>query len=255
MYTYTTHTKQKSQKKKWKKRGSYMDIRQSHEVSGAEIIFISQGMPRIPCTNWSQERIWDTSKAMKESTTVIFMPPSLGQFVSVGKHRWEGEAGPDVETIGFHGSGKQAQTPLLAVDQRYEPSVSLLGYIVRPCSHSSWGKGLSANLSPVFFVLLPSEQPGITKPNCPLKSQALGWVLKERGNGPTLSVSQLRPGPVSPRRDSTYQLFLTWNPGVHCPMLSCTILPRAHCWFFCLKLWLPSMFISCWEGNSGSQLS
>lgn len=69
-------------------------------------------------------------------------------------------------------------------------------------------------------MLLPSERPGITKQNCTLKSQVLGWVLQERGNGRTLSISQLRPGPVSPARGSTHQLFPTSDPEVHCPMLA-----------------------------------
>lgn len=45
-------------------------------------------------------------------------------------------------------------------------------------------------------------------------------MLQKGGNGPTLSVSQFCPGPVSPTRGSTRQLFLICDPGVHCPMLA-----------------------------------
>lgn len=66
---------------------------------------------------------WDTSKAMQESTAVVFKPLSLGQVIISGlgyPHRQEREAGPHVETIGFHRSGKRL-LPLSAVDQRQEP--------------------------------------------------------------------------------------------------------------------------------------
>lgn len=64
---------------------------------------------------------------MKESITVVFKPLRWGQVIISGLGypcRWERDAGPGTQTPGFHGSGKQDLSALLAVEQRHEPSVS-----------------------------------------------------------------------------------------------------------------------------------
>lgn len=68
---------------------------------------------------------------LRENPLLLFFKPvRWGQFIVSGlgySCRWERDAGPGIQTAGFRESRKQELTPLLAVEQRQEPSVSPFG--------------------------------------------------------------------------------------------------------------------------------